>query len=426
MALSSGSKHRLFTVNRPIAVDLFAGAGGMSLGFEMAGFDVLAALEIDPVHCATYQFNFPFTSVLCQDIRSITGRALRERSAIADREIDVVIGGAPCQGFSIIGKRDPGDRRNTLMFEFARLVGELQPKYFVLENVPRFAQHQALLQALLAQFSQHYQVCEPWQILNAASFGVPQARKRLFLMGSRRGLPLPRYPQPVSLPASPKPRCRRGQLPMSPTVAEALADLPQVENYPELWHQDRAIAEYGLPSDYARPLRGLVRLGDDYSYGRCSQPELLTCSWLTQHTAVSMARFAATTPGQREKISHFDRLNWQGVSVTLRAGTDGQRGAFTAARPIHPELPRCITVREAARLHSYPDWFRFHWTKWHGFRQVGNSVPPLMAKAIAQEILLVLNREAVQPQGVQSLGDEELLYLTVREAAQRLAIHPEI
>lgn len=101
--------------------------------------------------------------------------------------------------------------------------------------------------------------------------------------------------------------------------------------------------------------------------------------------------------GENRKISRFHKLDPQGLCNTLRAGTPSNRGAFTSPRPIHPYTPRCITVREAARLHSYPDWFRFQRTKWHGFRQVGNSVPPLLAKAVASEIIKLLGIIPSQP-----------------------------
>ncbi len=114
---------------------------------------------------------------------------------------------------------------------------------------------------------------------------------------------------------------------------------------------------------------------------------LLTSSTRTVHSPASIERFRTVANGQLEKISHFLKLDPDGICNTLRAGTPSNRGAFTAPRPIHPSAPRCITVREAARLHSYPDWFRFHSTKWHGFRQIGNSVPPLLARSVAQQML---------------------------------------
>jgi len=139
-----------------------------------------------------------------------------------------------------------------------------------------------------------------------------------------------------------------------------------------------------------------------------------------------MARFTQTLPGKTEPISRFYRLDPDGICNTLRAGTPSSRGAYTSPRPIHPYLPRCITVREAARLHSYPDWFRFHVTKWHGFRQIGNSIPPLLAKAVAKEIRKQLGVELMQIEESSNLGEEHLLTLDMSKAAQLYQVSPHI
>jgi DNA (cytosine-5)-methyltransferase 1 len=416
---------------RPIAVDLFAGAGGMTLGFEQAGFDVLAAVEIDPIHCAVHEFNFPFWSVLCKSVVETTGEEIRQRSAIGDREIDVVISGSPCQGFSLMGKRVLDDPRNTLVFHFHRLVLELQPKYFVMENVRgiTIGEHKQILQTLITEFKNTgYQVQENYQILNASHYGVPQARERLFLLGAREDVYLPQYPQALTKPAktSRKLSKKLSVLPTSPTVWDAIGDIPEVEQYAELIKKDWVVAEYSQPSDYALKLRdisslalsGVAGIANDYSYPREFDHRLLTSSLRTKHSAATIERFRETIQGEREPISRFHKLHPAGVCNTLRAGTDKYKGSFTSPRPIHPFTPRCITVREAARLHSYPDWFRFHVTKWHGFRQVGNSVPPLLAKAVAAEIMCSLNIVPVKPRDRQKLGDDNLLQLHLVKAAQ--------
>jgi DNA (cytosine-5)-methyltransferase 1 len=411
---------------RPIAVDLFAGAGGMTLGFEQAGFDVLASVEIDPIHCATHEFNFPICSILCKDVALLTGSEIRKNSAIGRREIDVVISGSPCQGFSLMGKRDVDDPRNSLIFHFHRLVLELKPKFFVMENVPGITagEHKQLLNILISSFLESgYQVEEKYQVLNAAHYGVPQARKRLFLIGCKKKYELPKYPQPITfLPRSQaktkilkRPK-KAPNLPAVATVWDAIGDLPEVENYSELLYGDSIIADYGKSSSYASILRQIDYLDDDYSYDREFDRRILSSSWRTQHSPECMARFAATPQGEKEPISRFYKLHPEGVCNTLRAGTDRGRGAFTSPRPIHPQTPRCITVREAARLHSYPDWFRFHRTKWHGFRQVGNSVPPLLAKAVGSEIIRALGVEAIKPSLKLQWGDELLLKMNWSEA----------
>jgi DNA (cytosine-5)-methyltransferase 1 len=351
---------------RPIAVDLFAGAGGFSLGFEQAGFDVRAAVEIDPIHCATHRLNLPTCATICRDIVEVSGGEIRNAGGVVSDEIDVVIGGSPCQGFSEIGVHRRNDPRNALILEFARIVLELRPKYFAFENVRGlgFAKHGSLLAHFIGSLEKGgFNILTPIQILNAADYGVPQHRRRLFILGARAGLPLPDYPT------------QSGKAP--PTISDALGDLPAVDDFPELLKQDWIYAAFGRPSGYARSLRN-------------GRQNLLTCSLLSRHSPLTTARFNATPPGQTEPVSKFYRLHPNGISRTLRAGTGKESGSYTSARPIHPCQPRCITVREAARLHSYPDWFRFHPTIWHGFRQVGNSVPPLLAQAIASEIAYVL------------------------------------
>jgi len=406
---------------RPIAVDLFAGAGGMTLGFEQAGFDVLASVEIDPVHCATHQFNFPMCSILCQDVAQLRGSEIRKKSAIGGREIDVVISGSPCQGFSMMGKRDVDDPRNSLIFHFQRLVLELKPKFFVMENVPGIAsgEHKKLLNILINSFLEAgYQVEENYQVLNALNYGVPQARKRLFLIGCKEGYELPKYPQPTTIPPKIKvpQRYKKVNLPAVPTVWDAIGDLPEVDNYSELLDRDWVIAEYGKCSTYASIMRGIEGLDDDYSYDREYDRQILSCSLRTKHSVECMERFQAAKHGEKEPISRFYKLHPEGVCNTLRAGTDRARGAYTSPRPIHPIAPRCITVREAARLHSYPDWFRFHVTKWHGFRQVGNSVPPRLAKVVAAQIISALGVTAIKPSRKLTWGDDSLLKLNWSEA----------
>ncbi|MEA5573636.1 DNA cytosine methyltransferase [Calothrix sp. UHCC 0171] len=429
---------------RPIGIDLFAGAGGMSLGFEQAGFDVLAAVEIDPIHCAIHEFNFPLTSIFCKSIAEIKGEEIRNNSAIGKREIDVVFGGSPCQGFSMIGKRALDDPRNTLVFHFLRLILELQPKYFVFENVPglTIGKHQNFLIEIIDEFRKcNYEVEEKYCVLNASNFGVPQDRARLFIIGCQQGLTLPKYPQAFTKP----PLARNSKyivnspnLANCPTVWDAIGDLPEIENYPELFKRDWVIAKYNKPSKYGSILRGILEMEDNYAYERIAPPleksivasevdgvndsGILTCSTRTKHNSESITRFQQTKPGETESISHFHRLDYKSICNTLRAGTASNRGAFTSPRPIHPFVPRCITVREAARLHSYPDWFRFHITKWHGFRQIGNSVPPLLAKAVASAIIHALGINPVKPKNKINLVSANLLQFNMSQAADYYAV----
>ena len=149
---------------------------------------------------------------------------------------------------------------------------------------------------------------------------------------------------------------------------------------------------------------------------------MLTSSARTTHTEISRRRFAGTEPGDVEPISRFFKLRAESLSNTLRAGTDGARGAFTSPRPIHYRYPRCITVREMARLHGFPDWFRFHATKWHGARQIGNSVPPPLGRAIASQVMKALGHNAQRCDEHHELGNPALLYMEMSEAAEHFGV----
>jgi DNA (cytosine-5)-methyltransferase 1 len=290
---------------------------------------------------------------------------------------------------------------------------ELKPKYFVFENVKGLTvgNHRRFLQEIIAAFREGgYNVVSDYRVLNAADYGVPQDRRRLFLMGARAGGELPQYPRPTG----------------RTTVREAIGDIPDAETLPDLWERDWTKAKFGKPSTYAAILRGKMDDPHDYGYRRIYDSSILTSSLLTEHTDLSRERFTETLPGNVEPVSRFKKLDLDGICNTLRAGTASDRGAFTSPRPIHPTVPRVITVREAARLHSYPDWFRFHATKWHGFRQVGNSVPPLLARAIASQIIAVLRKNPEKPAEPIALGDASLLGISMAAAAGMFGVSENV
>lgn len=419
--------------NRPICIDLFAGAGGLALGFEQAGFDVAAAVEYDPIHAATHKLNFPEAKVICQDVRQLTGEEIRRRAGVGTRSIDVVVGGPPCQGFSLIGYRVLDDPRNELVFHFWRLVTELRPKAFVFENVAGMATgpHQKLLEEFVGRFeTSGYKVRLPYRILNASHYGVPQDRRRLILLGARRGLRVPKYPIPHTAPPNGKGQ-RSGELVKglkpTPTVWDAIRDLPDIEQFERLLNDDvMQPVKYGRGTAYALQLRGQEPDRTDFSYPRSADWEGLSGCLRAEHTDVSRRRFADTAPGTVEPISRFLRLDPAGLCNTLRAGTATDRGAFTSPRPIHPALHRCISVREAARLHSYPDWFRFHKTIWHGFRQIGNSVPPLLGRAIGEAVVEALALKQARPKRIVRLGQQELARMTMKEAAAAFGVRSDV
>jgi DNA (cytosine-5)-methyltransferase 1 len=401
--------HRSTKKSRPVGIDLFAGAGGLSLGFEQAGFDIAAAVEIDPIHCGVHEYNFPNSKSICASVVDLTGDAIRALAGLGEQDIDVVFGGAPCQGFSMMGKRALDDPRNQLVFHFVRLVEELKPKYFVFENVKGLTvgKHKQFLNEIITALETcGYDVLTDYRVLNAADHGVPQDRQRLFLIGARRDQCLPNYPA-------------HGE---RVTVSEAISDLPNADDFEQLATSDSIRLSFTTTARYAQRLRGIAVDANDFSYPRRFDFDLLTSSLRTAHSALSQQRFMLTAPGETEKISRFRKLPLDGVCNTLRAGTDSARGAFTSPRPIHPAFPRVITVREAARLHSYPDWFRFHITKWHGFRQIGNSVPPLLGRAVAAEIMKSLQIKPQKPKTMLSLGDEKLLSFNMTDAARHYRV----
>lgn len=428
---------------RPVAVDLFAGAGGLSLGLEQAGFDVAACVEYDPIHAATHEYNFPCTKTLCADVAApLEPDAVRDAVEVGvrahgndgwDGTLDLIAGGPPCQGFSFIGHRLVDDSRNQLVFHFVRLVSALQPRYFVMENVPGMARggHASILNQLVAEFEEagyRFPTEHAYQILNASNFGVPQERHRLFLIGTHEDQAATAIPPLPTVQPVPK---RRGEtrptdpeLPLGPTVGEALEGLPNLDRYRRLRESDEVILRPEtvermdqLASGYARRLRSAECDPDDFSHPRHWDPASFTGSMRTEHTDKSIRRFRATKHGETEPISRFYKLDPEGLCNTLRAGSGSERGAFTSPRPIHPDLPRVLSNREAARLHSFPDWFRLHATKWHGFRQVGNAVAPLVGRAVGAEIVRALAITPLVPKQSIELGDSRLLRLRMSEAA---------
>lgn len=405
------------SMSRPIGIDLFAGAGGLSLGFEQAGFDVVAAVEIDPVHAAVHEYNFPGCAVIPRSVTELTGDQIRAVAGIGSRKVDVVFGGAPCQGFSLIGQRALDDPRNSLVKDFVRIVRELDADHFVFENVKGLTvgKHKKFLEEIIQEFkSAGYDVLEDWKVLNAYEHGVPQDRQRLFLLGSKKGLRLPEYPAP----STSKPGSTSATLPSAPTCADALNDLPDAERFKRLSFSDEVkVGKWGKASAYGKAMRCETAEAWAYGYKRNWDPGLLTSSMRSEHTDISRSRFASTAPGEVEPISRFFKLPPGGVSNTLRAGTDSARGAFTSPRPIHYKWNRCVTVREMARLHGFPDWFRFNETKWHGARQIGNAVPPPLARAVATQIMRAIGIKPKRPTKKLDMGNPGLLRMGMSEAA---------
>ncbi len=397
-------------MKRPIAIDLFAGCGGMSLGLEAAGFDIAAAVELDPIHTLVHHFNFPYGASICKNISELNPQDLLQalKNKKIDREIDLIAGGPPCQGFSHMGKRQLDDPRNTLIFEYLRIIKTIKPKYFLFENVPGIAsgQHQKFLTELIIEFENiGYSIQKPIAILNASHYGAPQNRKRLILIGSRLDVNPAAYPPQTHLDINTRATCE-----------QAIGDL---STHPPYHKNDPGIPASQL--NYAG-LRTHFALQPSGEFNLCHQRQIgpLVYGHIgSNHTQKSSDRFQTTPLGTVETISRFFKLSPHGQCNTLRAGTTSDKGAYTAPRPIHYGAPRCITVREAARLHTFPDWFRFHNTIWHGFREIGNAVVPLLAKALGCEIIKAMG---LNPQEFKtytlSPQDETLLGYNMAQASK--------
>jgi DNA (cytosine-5)-methyltransferase 1 len=365
---------------RPVAIDLFCGAGGMSLGMEMAGFDIVLSVDYDGYHVATHERNFPYGKVKCGSVQDMNANTIKKLSGY-EENVDLVFGGPPCQGFSNMGLRDTHDPRNTLIFHFARIVDELRPKAFVMENVTglNMGATKEVFEAFIQKVSESYNVTLPVKILSANDFGVPQARKRLFVIGIRKDIGAT-----ASYPSIPQEK-------LCPSVIEAIGDLPRIEKFERLFAEDVSAYPAIPDNKYALVLRGLVKGENDFSHKRNWDSKVVTGCQRVKHTESALELYRSTAPGETVPGHKLPRLHPEGICPTLRAGATSERGSHTAPRPIHPKAARVITVREAARLHGYPDWFSFYPSKMHAYRQIGNSVCPPVAHAVGLQVMKALS-----------------------------------
>ena len=349
-------------------VDLFCGCGGFSLGAHAAGFDVVSAYDIDPNLTYSFNHNFPNTKLHLEDVANLSGERVL---ASANGHVDGIFGGPPCQGFSDIGRRVADDPRRQLLGHFFRLVAEVEPTFFIMENVRGLAYSDArhVLDAALALVSDRYALLGP-HIWDASQFGAATNRRRLFVIGIHKdrgeALTLEDVAMRKSAPA---------------TVKAAISDLQHAIRLEDQDGYDRwRFARLGRPSTYATRKRD----GSGVFTGHSK----------TMHTAGVVGRFAALDPGTIDPIGRHPKLAWEGQCPTLRAGTGADKGSFQSVRPIHPCEPRVITVREGARLQGFPDAHRFHPTVWHSFRMIGNSVSPIIAAEIFAAVAANLGRPA--------------------------------
>ncbi len=365
-------------------VDLFCGCGGFGLGAKQAGFDVVVAVDVDTTLQSAYKRNFPLTNVVKGDLSTMDKNSWK--LLLSKKEIDGVIGGPPCQGYSRMGKGDVNDPRRSLLYHFFRTVNIIQPKFFVMENVEGLLDDGNFqeLQLAMAAADKRYTLIGPI-LLDASEFGAPTKRKRVVVIG---------YDPKELNTLNELDVIAEKKLPVN--VSDAIKDIssPIVQNSDP---DDFGWAGYKKQKDlseYAKKMRaapppnmGWIDAINKLKSGSVSG------HFETIHTEKVRARYDATIPGEIDKVSRAKRLAWEGLCPTLRAGTGSDKGSHQAVRPLHPTEARVITVREAARLQGFPDWFCFHKTKWHSFRMIGNSVSPL----VSESILTVLKRKLKVP-----------------------------
>lgn len=340
-------------------VDLFAGIGGLSDGFHQAGCRVLGAVEWESELATLYKKNHKQRGidvhVIEQDVRNVAAETILETFELEPGELTYLIGGSPCQGYSMIGKRRQDDERNELIFEFPRLLRTIRPRVFIIENVPGIVGFQggATLERLLKQLKALGYANSSYQLVDAAACGVPQQRRRTIILGTLEGeVPdLAHFRKPAD---------------SGPTCWDAIGDLPDPEDAIGRFNPGSEIP-YGSrqPSPYAKKLRGRKQKVGHW------EP--------VNHSAKVQQSFRELREGETDPDTKCWRLPAAGYAHTLRAGSRSR----TACRPVHPFQPRVITVREAARLHSFPDFYRFPKSKSAAHAAIGNAVPPQMARQIA-------------------------------------------
>jgi len=346
-----GTSKRLAAID---AIDLFSGCGGLSFGFQNAGFNTRIAVDNWPDALSSYERNHPHSRTIEFDLGS--GKLKPLFSNLNDAEI--IFGGPPCQGFSISGKRDPLDPRNLLYKGFLDVVAEVDPKMFVMENVPNLASMDkgGLISAIEQDFANlGYSLSR--KIVLASDFGVPQNRKRLILVGSKSGSP---FNFPVGLTELPQEKV---------TCIEALSDLPE-NSVPE-----GSTYEISAMSDYQK----LMRRG---SLGIHNHK-------ITNHSGQTKRIISLVPDGGNYKDlpTELQKTRKVNIAWTRYSSKKPSLTIDTGHRHhFHYKFNRIPTVRESARLQSFPDTFIFEGSKTSQYKQVGNAVPPLLAEALGQAL----------------------------------------
>jgi DNA (cytosine-5)-methyltransferase 1 len=379
------------------AIDLFSGAGGISLGMQAAGYEVLAASDFDSACAKTYRRNFSAHPFIERDIRQLSSHELMDKAGIGSGELDVLVGGPPCQGFSIIGSRLVLDPRNNLFRDFLRIGDDIRPKCILMENVPGMATLAggAALSHIVDSFKDiGYRVA--FAELLAAQYGVPQMRWRMVFIAFREdlgidagyGFPIPTHGRRGIGELVPNCTINAADMAGFVTTKQAIGDLPIVNPGEEV-----TIYQGNPRSAYQR----LMRKG---------APKNLSNHYAPKLSSLNIQRIRHLSPGQNWRDLPFDllpdgmkrakrkdhtrrysRMTWDGTprSIITRF-RDPKSGEYT-----HPRDHRTISIREAARIQSFPDRFVFEGAYSDLYNQVGNAVPPLLAEAIGIEVAKCLN-----------------------------------
>lgn len=342
-------------------IDLFSGVGGLSLGFEQAGFRTIVANEYDESIANSYIKNHPNTKVIIGDITSLN---LENEFLQYQGKVDVIIGGPPCQGYSQKGSRKSiNDERNFLFKYFVQVVELVSPPYFVMENVPNLltSENGYFKQELTDLFNKlGYSLT--MQIVDASKFGIPQRRRRAIIVG-KKGI------TPVDLQFEES----------SPvTVWDAISDLAFLNS-----GEGTEIQDYPSPplSNYQKEIRGHSKKLYNHKATNHSKIALERLELIPENSGKESLPIEHLTKSIYSGTWERMRKDEQAVTITTRFDTPSS-GKFT-----HPFLNRAITVREAARLQSFPDNFIFYGSKTSQMKQVGNAVPPKLSKIVAKKIL---------------------------------------
>ncbi len=353
-----------------IAIDLFAGAGGLSLGLTRAGFTIVAAVEINKHASSTYKKNHKNLSDLCfnEDIRNLKPHKFLDRIGIYKNEIDLIAGGPPCQGFSMANGRSRliSNPKNEFVHDFVRWIEQIKPRAFLMENVKGFEQIDggALVNDLLQRFIEIGYRNTIKLSLDAVNYGVPQHRKRIFLIGTLNGELLL---EPAKLYDNKEKRFL--------TVGDAIiGDLPKIHPLPG----ENVTKYYNEPqSKYQKKIRGKIKTLHNHITTNCDKKIIEKFSWIKQGENWTAIKDRIGIKVQYSSL--YKRLDEEKPSITM--------SNYRKSMIIHPRENRLLSVREAARLQSFPDNYIFEGGISSMQQQVGDAVPPLLAKEVAKIII---------------------------------------